>query len=355
MFHRIAGHLLSGDTPCGLQTVLEDRERILDGWKLVLREHAYDQLFGPLLTQQAAALQGCGEGVLNLWKAVQHLTDWLAELWWEISRQGQTRPDADQWFSAEQPLICELHRNGWPEPIVLLGQPDAILRIPHNGRWCVLDWKTGRTSPEIDLLQACLYHLMLHQEGPVAVDSALAVVSFRPEMSQLLFTSAELDAVRERLLDVIETLARDTRQTVQSTARPQNMPRAAARPQPAAARPAPPVPATPTGSPARTTPPALRAPQVTVPGTSMAQWQQETLQKVLRVLEEFGAPSRQIREPAVGPAFVRFFVYPQRGITIRRVSSAGEQLHLRLALEREPVISVDQGAIAIDLPRLIWD
>lgn len=337
LFHRVAATLMNPDSNCGIRAVLGELEPELDLWKEELRQHTYDHIFGPLLTQRAASLQGHGEAALDLWRAVQGLTNWLCDVWWEVTGQGASIPAPSEWFDAETPLVCELYEEGWKEPVVILGQPDAVLRIPHNGRWCVLEWKTGRTSPEIDLLQACLYQLLLESAGDSA-PSAIAVVSFLPEVHEGVFAAEELKSVRKRLLAVIEKLATESNRAGNPVPTNPMKVRGVAVEKP-----------TPGGGP---------VPGDSSPATSggllsgnSKDWQKQTLQKILKVLSEFRAPVQEIRDAVVGPTFVRFFVCPQRGITVKKVMSAGEQLHLRLALEKQPVLSVDQGAIAIDLPR----
>ncbi len=79
-------------------------------------------------------------------------------------------------------------------------------------------------------------------------------------------------------------------------------------------------------------------------------WQREKAKQIVKVLGEMNSPSREIREPSIGPTFIRFYFYPEKGVTASKVLRTGGQLQLRLALEREPVMSLADGAVAIDIP-----
>ncbi len=371
------------------EVLLKDQEPELAVWQAELRQSTYDLLFGPLLTQQAAALENHGEEVVNLWQAIQHLTHWLAERWWEISQQGTRQPKQAEWFQAEQPIVCELNRPHWKEPVVLLGQTDAVLRIPSNGRWCVLDWKTGRTAPELDLLQACLYHLMLSQGNAASAGSSLAVVSFRPELSEAIFTNDQVEEAQDRLLDLVERLVRnkdaelsqvrianaelmiERQPSAVDTLNGKTVETSVARPAVESSRSSPPGgphanPAASASLPSGDKPFTNEAPASANQAASASRsamniaasptkpshdYLRKTAQQILSVLHEFGAPAREIREPAVGPTFIRFFVTPQRGITTKKIMSNVEQLHLRLGLKATPMMGIVDGAVAIDLPR----
>ncbi len=349
MFHRVAKELLSSDSACGLASVLREQEPSLKEWKSVLRTHAYDQLFGRLLTQQNAVLQGSGTQVLNAWTALQHLTDWLCDVWWEITEQGTKECDASEWFQTEQPLVCEFNRSGWPEPVVLLGQSDAILRHPKKDCRCVIEWKTGATSPEVDLLQACLYHYMLHPTSSNLTSSAIAVVSFRPTIEEVCYSATQVNEIRERLLDLVEQMAQVHWQKTPVTAPVASKVTTEQLAKPVTAIKPEGVPVALPESPnsiivTPTEPPQTEQPMID------RDWQREKAKQIVKVLGEMNSPSREIREPSIGPTFIRFYFYPEKGVTASKVLRTGGQLQLRLALEREPVMSLADGAVAIDIP-----
>ncbi len=316
LFHQVLGELLRGDSPCNLEASLRDLDADLAEWKTHLKRQAYDQLLGPLLTRQAAALQSQGEKVLHLWTAVQAACDFLADVWWDITNQGRKPVDQSQWLSAEQQILCEVRRPQWREPVAILGQPDAVLRVPKNNHWCVLEWKLGRAAPDVDLGQACLYHLILSRTSETNGRSALAVINFRPELDERPFTAEQLAGVQEKLLDLIGRLAGvASERTIAKTET------------------------------SRLTPAPAEMPAKNPP------WTAELRETLLKVLREFGAPCREIKPPVVGPAFARFFVTPERGVAARKVLNQADQLHLRLKLESPPNMDILDGAVAIDLPR----
>src|SRR5262245_65485789 len=108
---------------------------------------------------------------------------------------------------AEEPLRWELREEGWTDAVVLTGVADAVFRAPGGSEWCLIELKTGRTAPEADLAQACLYHQMLSASGAGA-DGALALLSFGRSAERRLFTAEELVDVQERLRHLIGKLAR---------------------------------------------------------------------------------------------------------------------------------------------------
>lgn len=308
LFHQVIGELLRCESPDNLQAALDQLDPDLPQWKNRLYQHVYDHLLGPQLTKQAAALQSQGEKVLHLWTAVRNACDFLAEIWWEISDQGRKAVDQPHWFFPERPIACEVNAPNWREPVSILGRPDAVLRIPDNHCWCVLEWKLGMASPEVDLGQACLYHMILNRTAENNGQSALAVVNFRPELEQRPFAEHQLVAAQARLIELIGRVAGVIREVDVSV---------------------PPV-----------------TPSVVPPA-----WIEPLSKKMLSVLREFGASCKVHKPPVIGPAFARFFLFPERGITQRKVLSQADQLHLHLALPTVPNMDTIDGAITVDLPR----
>ncbi|MFO1003609.1 MAG: DNA translocase FtsK [Planctomycetaceae bacterium] len=374
IFHRVVGELLRDDSASNLETVLRDQEPDIDGRKNLLLERTYDELLGPLLTSHSAALRDHGEQVMGLWTAVQNVVSWLAELWWQITEGGTISASQSDWFWVERPVVLDLQQSNWSEPVALIGQTDAVLRSPKNSAWCVLEWKIGQTSPVIDLAQVCLYHLMINGTNPVKSSSALAVVSFLPERRETLFQSAQIAEAQSRLMDLIGCLAGVmpemasacenssikyagvVKTTGKTIGRIDSMGEISAE--------------TLTWSAAESAAPAVdglapisadrtissiaipREPSVTIPASTApsSEWLTETRDRILRILRRFGVPCRESKPPVCGPCFVRFSVFPDGGIKQKKVLSGAPELHLHLGLPAEPVMSVIDGAIAIDLP-----
>lgn len=359
IFHRVVGELLRPDSECNVESVLRDSDADLALWKSRLKSHAYDQLLGPLLTRQAGALDGRGLQVTSLWRAVQAACDWFAELWWEITAQGTKTVNQRDWFSAEQPLIREIRRPGWREPVAVVGQADAVLRIPATTTRCVIEYKLGQTSPVLDVGQTALYHLLLNGEHDLGSGSALAIVSFKPARAELTLPAVRVQEAQERL---IELIGREAGVDVQKPAPPPVV----VTPLP---KPANPVPSVPQANAAADVPPAVKpepalnppivsqvspsnvVPTPSAPPAASPEWVAESMRQLLRTLRQSGAPCREIDTPVVGPTFARLFVFPERGVTARKVSAQAEQLHLHLKLPAPPNVSVVDGKIGIDLPR----
>ncbi len=338
IFHRVIGELLRDDSACNLESVVRDLEPDLGEWQRVLVEHTYDQLLGPMLTNHSASLRDHGDQVLDLWTAVQDAINWLAELWWQITEKGTKSASQSDSFWVERPVVLDLQQPGWSESVALIGQTDAVLRHPTTNAWCVLEWKIGQTSPAIDLAQVCLYHLMLNGMNPAKTNSAIAVVSFLPGRHETLFQSTQIADAQAKLLDLIGRTAGvigecDTQKTKITTV--------VGRTEGGSSGPT-------TVSPPRTIGrPSVQKPEGTLGPSS--EWLIETRDKMLRALRRFGASCREIKPPAIGPTFVRFFVFPESGIRRNKVLTAASELQLHLGLASEPVLSTVEGAIAVDL------
>lgn len=336
IFHRVIGELLRDDSACNLESVVRDLEPDLGEWQRVLVEHTYDQLLGPMLTNHSASLREHGDQVLDLWTAVQDAVHWLAELWWQITEKGTKSASQSDSFWVERQVVLDLQQPGWSEPVALLGQTDAVLRHPTTNAWCVLEWKIGQTSPVIDLAQVCLYHLMLNGMNPAKTNSAIAVVSFLPGRHETLFQSTQIADAQAKLLDLIARTAGVIGETLQPKTPAPKLPIAIDRkPEPQKRKVEVEEPTQKNGQPKS--------------GPS-DEWLIEKRDKILRVLKKFGMPCRECKPPLVGPAFVRFSLFPDGGIKQKKVMAGAPELHLHLGLPAEPVMTVVEGAIAIDIP-----
>ncbi len=335
MFHRVIGELLRDDSTCNLESVVRDLEPELAEWKRVLVEHTYDQLLGPLLTNQSASLREHGDQVMDLWTAVQDAVQWLAELWWQITENGTTAASQSDSFWVERQVVLDLQQPNWSEPVALLGQTDAVLRHPTTNAWCVLEWKIGQTSPVIDLAQVCLYHLMLNGMNPAKTSSAIAVVSFLPGRHETLFHSTQIADAQLKLLDLIGRTAGvigepSRKKRVATTAPTATFGQTSLEQQKKTPEPEP-----------------LKPEQRSGPSP---EWLTDTRDRILRVLKKFGVPCRETKPPVVGPSFIRFSLFPEGGIKQKKILSGAPELHLHLGLPAEPVMSIVDGTIAIDLP-----
>lgn len=305
LFH----HVLAGLTgPRGWQAALEPEEL---GDQARLARHAYENLLGPRLTELQASLRECGAEAMDLWEAVQCTCTWLCRLLTAAEQRGNIRYDhrrriwqgADQLCQPELELRWEVKDPHWTAPVQVSGVADALWKNPESGRWCVLEYKLGKSRPEADLAQACLYHSMLAATGLSSSDGALAVVTFEPELRERFYQSAELSEAQAALRALIGRLANV-------------LPEAAPAPEPATSE------------------------------------QHLALGKQLvRVLQQYQIPVDWKGELTAGPTFLRYFVLPGRQIRMKQLRGISEELGIHLKLTNNPIIHNAGGRLAIDIAR----
>lgn len=330
LFHRVLASLLDDAHECRLSALVLPLDAELEEWKRVIAERVYDDLLGPLLTQQAAAYHGKGQQILDLWTAVQSACDFLADLWWEITEHGTCNPAQANWFAAERTIVREFLEPGWSEPVAIVGQIDAVLQIPQQTKTCLLEWKLGKTAPVLDVAQAALYRLLLDGEAGAHAQSSIAIISFLPERHERLFTAQQLCSTRPHLMEIISRLAKQ-----QANGHVKDL--------------------HPISSGVVSKPPKARVivpPPNGVEATRLSDdWYVQTWDKINQSLRSYGAPCTQVRTPITGPSFVRFFVYPIPGVKPKLVLAQGQNLHLGLGLENPPPMKISEGMIGIDVPR----
>lgn len=319
IFHEVAADLIRLNPVQNAFSFLETLDFDKEVWISHLAPHAYDLLLGPRLARDRARLQEASSGVLSLWKAVQALCGWLVGLAW-VARNPEGRHRALSWqhlraaLQAEVPLEADFLFPGWSEPVRLTGVADSLLKLPRSGRWCVQEYKLGRTSPEADLSQICLYHLILTQNRAKrkrsprreAFSRMIALISFQPEMNEQLFSEEEILPAQEKLIALIGTLARvasKDHRTIPSQKQ--------------------------------------RAPHVT---SALGR-------RLLEVFREYGKPVELAGRPVTGPAFIRFPVIPGRGVKLEQIQRLAREIQVRLGLSKTPFIGVDSGRAVVDMER----
>lgn len=336
-FHEGIGWLVNGESGSNALTVLADVDDDLDVWKQALAQHAYSQFVGPRLTSHQAVLQDVAPQVLNFWRAMEAACHWLAELAWSV-KPPRSKRGFNQWapwqtlaglVTTEERLSCELQEPGWLDSVRLVGIADAVLRPAANRSvWCAIEFKLGQTSPAVDLGQVCLYHLMLSSTNggntirPSHEDSAdagvLALISFRPERHEQLFTATDLSSARRHLVDLIGKLA-----GVDSS------------------------------QPPRTSGPAI-ATDVDRVRQLFAHPTEAHLalgRKLVSALNEHGIVVSLEGQPIVGPTFLRFQITLGPRMKKASVQQRFEELQLRLGLSQPPFIAIEEGTLVVDLQR----
>lgn len=346
-FHEGLTYLVGGGPYPSPLLQLSAAEADLDDWKRSLVEQVYQQFVGPRMTREQAALHGDVPQVAAFWQAMQAACHWLAELNWKVrsessrhtSRRSATQaangPALTECFSTEEPLTCVLREPGWSDSVRLVGVADAVMRLPHTGAWCAIEFKLGQASPAADLGQACLYHLMLslaeadrvpeaRSSAAVADIGTLGLVTFRPERHERLFTAHELSAAKQRLIELIGRLA--------------------------GVCDAPPVPGETTTL--TLTASAPDKPVARICTAAAPTEQHLTLgRNLVRTLAEYGVNVSLDKPVSVGPSFVRFPLALGRGTKVSAVTRYAPELQVRLQLKAEPFIWLDDGRLVIDVQR----
>jgi len=300
IFHEAFAELVSADARRNFYTVVDEAEASLGEWREALFNHAYQRLIGPRLRLHHAELNLSPEQVLNFWDAAREMCGWLAELLWKASERGAALNGA--LVTAEESLRWELRDDDWTDAVVLTGVADAVCRVPDRQDWCLIELKTGRTAPEADLAQACLYHQMLSASG-VSANGALALISFGPQKREQLFTAAQLVETQKRLRQLIGRLAGV-------------LPEDGCAPDPPPPR-------------------------------------DEYTELGKRLEKAFAEYKAEIKtgRPIVGPTFLRFPVELGRRVTINALRQRVEEAQARLRLAAPPRVSLEGGRLAIDTQR----
>lgn len=340
-FHTVISGLLASDGPAGLATVLANQDCDLAAWRTALLEACYDELLGPWLTHERAGLERRGAEVLTLWQSVHAACDWLAQVWWELTEKGTRAVDMAEVLLPEVQVVREIIQPNWREPVAIVGNIDAVLRLRDRHGWCVIEWKTGRGFPELDLAQACLYHWLLSGENNGLGRSAVSLVRFQPEVREDLFDEKRLSAVQARLIALIGQVAGVTATT--GTSRPATLATTTVSDE-----------KRPGGGTLGTNSEVKPQPKpvvVTRTENDLGSWIAQRRDELFRVLKKFGTPCRELKPPVVGPSFVRFFLFPDGSFSNRKVLGQADELHLHLRLEIPPSMGVFEGAITVDLPR----
>ena len=318
LFHETFRCLTGPDSAINLIRPLERADFNQSSWEQQLVEHAYLWCVGPQLLQNKPGLEKAVIQVMSYWKAVQNLCRWLCEVLFRQGQPAQAIEELRRFIFAENELDCqaELSDPMWQDNVILQGRLDAVLRQPGTGRLCAVELKLGQTSPEADLAQACLYHLLLSKTTPSRVAKDLALWTFQPEAKERVWKAQDLEQAQASLKDLVGRLAQV---------------KEAERPIPTPSRPA-------------------RA-------------LEEMGDRILAGFKEFGAPIKFEGEHLVGPAFYRFRAKPDQRVRADKILNMATTIWPRLrdvGVEQPPQIAMERGLITIDVQRpdrqvIKWD
>jgi DNA segregation ATPase FtsK/SpoIIIE, S-DNA-T family len=329
IFHEVFADLVSADpVRSGLRVIAEsppDAARC----QVELLAHTWRRLLAPRLSRNGAALQDSTSAVLSLWKATHSVTAWLSSIALELINQHPRL--RGRWaelaaaLQAEVPLTCELNEPGWTEPVQLFGFADSILRLPESAHFCAIELKLGRTTPVVDLGQAALYHLILTRSASPTVKSALALIRFVPEREERLLESAALSTTKQRLLDLIGSIARVL---------PDPLPAGGA--------------ATKSGEAASA---GTMSTATIVDALDPSAQYAELGKRLARAFREHGVGIELRGEPTAGARFLRFEVRLTPGMKLGALRRCTGEVRLRLELNAEPMITQDIGRLYVDVER----
>lgn len=320
LFHEIFADLVGTDPRLNWLGALKEISPEAEEWKRILKKHTYRRLVGPRLKREQARLQGSTKEVIHFWQGVQALSDWVAGLLWSAWEKGilprTTEWDAlrpDSLFSAEVPVVWEVFQEGWGEKVRLSGVADLVVHGPDGRCWAVVEIKLGRGSEVADFCQACLYHLMFSSLGsgdsnsPKVVD----VVHFQPEPLESLVTGAQVEKIKNELVQLIGRLAG----VIPGQDRRSKKPEAMGNGAPASGE------------------------------------QNRLGQKLVEIFKEYGVSLELASGPILGPAFLRFPLLLGEGVRLAPVQRLAPEVQMRLGLETTPLVYLEQGQVVIDLQR----
>ncbi|NBO64639.1 MAG: DNA translocase FtsK [Acidobacteria bacterium] len=299
IFHDAFAELVGDDHQRNYQRVLEDATLSLEDWTDALIVHTYEKLIGPRLRQNQAALSLVPDQTLIFWDAAQEMCRWVAGLLWKAQERGLSLKQS--LLKMEEELSWELSDTGWTDSVRLIGRADAIFRLPGKQDWCLIELKTGRTAPEADLAQACLYHQMLQATGESSTGT-MALVSFHPQREELVLPAERLVAAQNSLRILIGKMA-GVMQEVPSP------------------------------------PPDPVRPDYLSLG-----------QDLERAFAEYSVTIKA-NAPIVGPTFLRYPIELGRRVVVNALRRHVEEVQVRLHLDGPPRISNEGGRLSIDLQR----
>jgi hypothetical protein len=163
LFHRSFATIFDDDGP-HLADLLADVEPGLRRWQRAIERQMFRRVVGPALDRNQTIFDQQPDDATRLWQACCELAGWLAEIALTVHRTAGSLEPTRGMVECERPLRLTLERPGWRDAVVISGLADAVLRIPGRPEWCVVELKTTAAAPEVDLLQAAAYHMMLAAE-----------------------------------------------------------------------------------------------------------------------------------------------------------------------------------------------
>lgn len=316
LFHELFGKITGPDPRINLVAPLRLADATLESWQHALTTHAYKTFVAAHLSAHQASLQERGAEVIAYWEAVRGLCEWLGAVLFEQREEGPLEQNRARIFAAsEQEVQAELSDPSWSDTVIVRGRADSIVAQRGTGQQCVVELKLGKTAPEADLLQTCLYHLLLTANGQQNT-SRMALMAFEPQRHERLFEAAQIQEAQAKLKALVWRLAGGQTAIDRPEAEP---------------------------TPKRSQPEESNK----KPGIDLA----ALGKKLEAAFAEFGKPIELDGTPMSGPTFIRFFAKPRRGVSVTALTKLGDDVWMRLGTSQPPQIVLERGRIAIDVER----
>ena len=298
---RLAGRLFHECFAALILSLSESPEHRQGRWTSgLLEQELYERHFGPRLIEHLVHFRNDTRCVRDFWTSCHNMCVWLAGL-----MESAETSRAELVFHPEEAFSMELSMPHWSDTVMLSGVADLVVRFETIPYWCLVELKFSQGLPELDLAQACLYHMMAQKALPAPVGK-LALVRFSPEPSETLFDEKDLFGVRIRLIEWIGKLAGVR------NARSQGLTKA---PEPCNEKIV------------------------------------EQAGRIEEIFHEYGLQVRRGGEPIPGPCFIRYPIRLGKGVKIGAVQKTAAEIQHRLGVETPPFIHLSEGQVFVDLQR----
>ena len=301
----------------------------------LLERHIYEYFVAYRLMRYQGALKESTGDILQFWTAMKEWCEWfrgvvrsgLEEGDLKYHEESSTWTGGDRLVEPDRHLRYTFEDPGWTAPVMIQGRADSLMSKPGSQDWYMMEYRAGTGATEADLAQAVMFRLMLD-----VPDAALVwLVRFNPEARQVSYTSDELRTGLELLKPILARIAGVLPEDGEAVM-PGN------EEEPFESR----VEAATAGA---------QSLELVRVAPSPAVGMDVTGDKIVSVCKEFGADVTLVGVPAAGSAFVRYQLNPDQGVSARKVAALALDLQVRLGLESSPLIRVDRGKLAIDVPR----
>ena len=299
-----------------------------------LERYVYEYFVSYRLMSYQGALKESTDDVLEFWTAIKSWCEWFRGIVQTGLAQGHLKYDEEtaKWSGTngmvepDRHLMYRFEDPAWKAPVIVQGRADMLLRKPGTTDWFVTEYCAGSGATEADLAQAVMYGLMLDAPD----ESAVTLLRLEPEMKQCVYTSHELKTGIELLKPLVGRLAGvlpdsgvaagpvEEEEMVEATAH---------------------------------VPVVANSMELAKLAGSPAGGADLTGEKIVSVCKEFGADVTLVGPPAAGSTFIRYQLNPEEGVSAKRIAALALDLQIRLGLESSPLIRVDRGKLAIDVPR----